>query len=261
MIAARSIAARGALALGLVASALFATQRPADAFAYGGWNARVSFNSWHDDNLSRGLVVSPSALPYGNQDLGLNMGLSLGNVFVLAPDLDTWLIGNLYGRTGFLYPTLSSAWGSIFSNTVRHLDGGRELYLLLGTTAFWGNGHYFAGETGFVQPLWAGANARVEAGAGTYMVETAGASFGMPSLGLGFDQAFSTGTQLGARYAYQTLFYDAGRVDPRHQLYLLASQRIGGGWELHARYLRTFATSPTAGYQEGYFDLGMDYDF
>jgi hypothetical protein len=245
----------GALAL------LLALPAPAFAVAYGGWNARMTLDSWYDDNLTRGLAVTTTTLPYGNQELGLNLGLGVGNVFVITPEIDSWVIVNAHGRTGAFYPSLSGAWGSLFSNTVVHLDGGREAYGLLGVTHFLGSGTYYAGEAGLVQPLWGGASGRLEAGVGNYQSFTAGYSFGMPSVGAGFDQAFQTGTTLGVRYAFQTQFYDAGRVDPRHQLYLLASQRLWGNWEVHGHYLGTLDTSSTTGYREGYVDLGVGYDF
>jgi hypothetical protein len=133
--------------------------------------------------------------------------------------------------------------------------------MLLGTTYFWNSGGYHAAELGFLQPLWAGASARIEAGAGFYMTSVADTSFAMPSVGVGLDQAFLTGTTVGVRYAYQTLFYSSTRVDPRHQFFLVASQRLAANWEVHARYLRTIDLSSTAGYQEGYFDMGVSYDF
>jgi hypothetical protein len=247
----------GALAL----AALVASPAPAEAVAYGGWNARVTLDSWYDDNLTRGLAVSTGTLPNGNQDLGLNVGVGVGNVFVLTPEVDTWVLVNAHGRTGLYYPSLSGGWGSLFSNTVVHLDGGREAYGLVGATHFLGSGTYYAGELGLVQPMWAGASGRLEAGTGLYRSYTTGYSFAMPSLGLGLDQAFQTGTTVGVRYAFQTQFYDEGRIDPRHQIYLLASQRVWGNMEVHAHVLETFDTSGTNGYQEGYFDLGVGYDF
>lgn len=247
----------GALAL---AVALLSAAEPAQAIAYGGWNARLSLDSWYDDNLTRGITVSPAALPYGNQELGLNLGASLGNVFVLTPEIDSWLIASVNGRAGVLYPSLSGVWGSLFSNTVMHLDGGREAYMLLGTTHFWNSGTYNAAGAGLVQSLWTGASARVEAGVGGYFANQASSSFTMPSIGGGLDQVFMTGTSLGARYAYQTLFYSASTT-PRHQFYLFASQRLGANWEVHGRYLRTIDLSSTNGYQEGYFDMGVGYDF
>lgn len=248
---------RLALALALVGL----VAEPASAIAYGGWNGRLSLDSWYDDNLTRGLTVSPAALPYGNQELGLNLGASLGNVFVLTPEIDSWLIASVHGRVGVLYPSLSGAWGSLFSNTIWHLEGGREAYLLLGATHFFNSGTYNAAGAGLVQPLWAGGSARAEAGVGGYRADVASSSFTMPSIGGGLDQAFMTGTVLGARYAYQTLFYTTAQVAPRHQLYLFATQRLGPNWELHARYLRTLDLSATAPYQEGYWDAGVGYDF
>jgi hypothetical protein len=233
---------------------------PAQALEYGGWSAGASVDTYYDDNLARGSSVSAAALPYGNQDLGLNLGLNVGNVFVLRPDLDTWVIVSLHGRAGALYPSLSTAWGSVFSNTVWHLDGGREAYALLGSTGFWGSGAYHAAETGLVQPLWAGARARVQLGGGAYATQTVDAGFAMPSVGAGLDQVFMTGTQLGVRYAYQTLFYST-RTAPRHQVYLLGSQRLGGGWEAHAQYLWTLDLSDGAGYTEGYLGAGIGYEF
>jgi hypothetical protein len=252
---------RGIAAIALALLAIAMPAAPADAIAYGGWNARATLDSWYDDNLARGTVVSTTALPYGNSDFGLHVGLGLGNVFVLTPDIDTWVIVNAHGRVGAFYPSLSGAWGSVFSNTVWHLDGGRELYGLLGVTHFLTLGTYWAGELGFAQPLWWGGTARLEAGAGSYRSFTSGYSFAMPSVGGGFDQVFTTGTTVGFRYAYQTQFYDASRIDPRHQLYLLASQRLNANWELHAHYLKTFDVSATTGYTEGYVDFGVGYDF
>ncbi|MNT86711.1 hypothetical protein D3C72_2270320 [compost metagenome] len=111
-----------------------------------------------------------------------------------------------------------------------------------------------------MQSLWPGASARVQLGGGTYATETADASFTMPSIGVGFDQAWPTGTHTGARYAYQSLFY-ATRTDPRHQLYLFASQRIAADWDVRAQYLRTLNVSETAGYSEGYLGAGIGYEF
>jgi hypothetical protein len=253
---ARNRIVAGVAALGMIGLAA----APASAIAYGGWTAGASVDTYYDDNLTRGLVVPSTALPYGNQDLGLNLGLSVGNVFLLTPEVDTWLIASVHGRAGVLYPSLSGAWGSLYSNTVWHLDAGREIYALLGSTGFWSAGWYHAAEAGFVQPLWGGASARVQLGGGTYLVDTADAGFTMPSVGVGFDQAWLTGTQVGLRYAYQTLFY-VSRTDPRHQLYALASQRLGGGFEVHAQYLRTLNVSDTAGYTESYVGAGMGYEF
>jgi hypothetical protein len=244
-----------------VAVAALGVAAPAEAVSYGGWNARASMDTWYDDNLARGLVLPADVLPNGNQDLGMNVGLTVGNAFVLTPDVDTWVIASAHGRAGVLYPSLSGAWGSLFSNTVWHLDGGRETYALLGSTHFFGAGTYHAGELGFVQPLWTGASARVQAGAGRYFTSTTGSGFTMPTLGGGLDHAFTTGTLVGVRYAYQTLMYEDSRVDPRHQVYGYVSQRLGANWEVHARYLRTVDLSTTAGYTEGYMDAGIGYDF
>lgn len=243
-----------------VAGVMAAFASPALAIAYGGWTAGASLDTYYNDNLTRGLVVPSTALPYGNQDLGLNLGLSIGNVFVLTPEIDTWVIASAHGRAGVLYPSLSGAWGSLYSNTIWHLEGGRETYVLFGTTRFLSSGWYHALEGGFVQPLWAGASGRVQVGGGSYLADVVDASFTMPSIGVGFDQAWVTGTQVGVRYAYQSLFYSS-RTDPRHQIYLLASQKLGGNWEAHAQYLRTINVSADAGYAEGYFGAGIGYEF
>lgn len=241
--------------LGLAIAAWLAATAPVQAIDYGGWNARASLDSWYDDNLTRGLAVSADTL--ANGDVGLHLGASVGNVWLLTPDLDAWLIVDLHGSYGLNYPTLSDAWGSLVSNTVWHLNGGREAALMLGTSAFWGSGNYHAASLDFRQPLWAGASVHVEGGASTYRTDVDGASFWMPSAGGGLDQAFPTGTLVGLRYAYQPRFYEAA-VAPRHQGLLRASQRFGS-WELHASILETVDTSSN-GFQEGYFGCGVAYD-
>jgi hypothetical protein len=231
---------------------------PALAIDYGGWNARASIDSWYDDNLTRGLAVSADTLANGSQDLGLHLGASVGNVWLLTPDLDTWLIVDVHGSYGLFYPSLSGTWGSLVSNTVWHLGGGRETSLMLGTSAFWGNGNYHAASLDFKQPLAAGASAHLEGGASTYQTNVAGASFWMPSAGGGLDWALPTGTLLGLRYAFQPRFYEADSA-PRHQALVRASQRLGA-WELHASVLETLDTTAGAGFQEGYFGCGVAYD-
>jgi hypothetical protein len=232
---------------------------PAYAVDYGGWNARATLDGWHDDNMARGVAVTTTSLPNGNQDFGAHLGLSFGNVWLLTPVLDTWLIVDGHGSAGLLYPALSDVWGALYSHTVWHLDGGRDAFVLGGATGFWGNGNYLSAQAGMVQPLWIGASARGEAGVGLYTTNVAGSSFSMPSIGGGIDQLLVTGTQLSAHYAFQFQAYDDGHTVPRHQVYLRAGQPVGNGWEVHATYLETIDLSVSS-YLEGYLGLGIAYE-
>ena len=246
--------------LGLALAAWLAVPLPAMAMTYGGWNAHLSLDSWYDDNLSRGLVVTPADLPNGNQDLGLHLGASLGNVWLVTPDVDAWVIVDAHGSRGVFYPDLSDAWGSLIANTIWHMEGGREASLMLGSSAFWGNGLYHALAAGFGQPVWYGGVARLEGGASLYATDVSGAGFWMPSLGGGLDQDLPTGTRLSLRYAFQPRFYDDSSPDPRHQVLVRVGQRFLTHWEAHASYLETLDTSSSGGYAEGYFGLGIAYD-
>lgn len=206
------------------------------------------------------MVVDPTTLPNGNQDVGLHLGVTVGNVWLVTPELDTWLIVDLHGSRGWFYPDLSDTWGSLFSNTVWHLGNGRDAYVLAGSSVFWGNGNYTAGELGLAQPLWSGATARAELGAGLYMAGGTTTGFWMPSGGAGIDQALPTGTTLGLRYAFGEQFLETGSVAPRHQLYGRLSQRVSGNWEFHVSYLETLDVSTGAGFAEGYLGAGVAYD-
>jgi hypothetical protein len=241
-------------------AAVWGQAPPAEALTYGGWNARLTFDTWRDDNLARGLAVSTDVLPYGNEDLGGRVGLTIGNVLVLTPDIDMWVLTGVSGTRGMNYPDLGALWGSLFVNTVWHLEGGREAFALVGTTKYFGTGTYYAGELGVAQPLWPGATARVEIGSGRFAGEVAGTDFALPSVGGGVEQWFPTGTSVGVRYALQAQTTDTGSA-PRHQIYALASQRLGWGFEVHAHYLETIDQSETAGYRGGYADLGVAYEF
>lgn len=231
---------------------------PAEAIAYGGWTAHLTADGWHDDNLARGLPLTSVSLPNGNQDFGVHLGLTVGNVFVLTPDVDTWLLADAHGLVGAVYPSLDDTWGALTSNTVWRVTPDLHAYGLASASLFWGDGAYYAAELGLVRGLWSGANARVELGAGTYVTTVSGAGFTMPSAGLGLDQAFPTGTVVGLRYAFQALFYSTSPT-PRNQVLVRVGQPLGHGFEVHASYLETIDTSAN-GYWDGYLGAGVSYD-
>lgn len=234
---------------------------PARAIAYGGYSLRASLDTWHDDNLARGIALTSADLPNGNQDFGLQLGLSMGNVVVFSPAIDTWLIVGLHGTRGWFYPSLGNAWASLMLDTEWHLNSGQEAYWLLGPSFFWGNGTFYTSEIGFVQPVWPGADVRGGVGGAYYAVDTAGASYGLPSIGIGLDQVLPSKTLLGLRYALQAQIFSASQVDPRHQVFASVTQPLGAGFEVHAYYLETIDLSDTTPYWEGYVDLGVGYDF
>ena len=185
--------------------------------------------------------------------------MSLGNVWLLTPDLDTWVIGEVHGSGGWNYPQLDDAWGALYSNTVWHVGGGHDAYLLLDASLFWGYGAYDAAEAGYVWPLWNGASVRTEGGVGDYQTPMSGQSFWMPSVGAGFDQVFPEGTTFSLRYAFQAQYYSEPRYAPRHQAYARLGQRLGGNWEAHLTYLETIDMSSEP-YNEGYASVGLDYE-
>jgi hypothetical protein len=229
---------------------------PAEAIAYGGWTAGASLDTYYSDVLTRGLTIGTTALPTASQDVGLNMGLTLGNVFVLTPDVDTWVLASAQGRVGAWVTPATTAWGSLYSNTVWRLDGGREAYALLGATRFWDVGWYQALEGGLVQPLWEGARGRLQLGGGRYATDGGSGDFWMPSAGVGLDQTWASGTTVGVRWAYQALTFATG-TEPRQQAYAIASQRLGEGWEAHVQALRTFSAASA----DGYVGTGLGYEF
>lgn len=246
-------------ALLLAAGAPLGLAAPAAALSYGGWSARAGLDSWHDDNLARGSAISAAALPRGNQDLGARLSLSVGNVFVWAPEVETWLLANASGSVGLFYPELGAFWGSLYGQTVWRLAPGRELFWLAGGTLYGAAGTYLATELGLVQALWPGASARLEAGGALFAAEDPETGFALPSAGVGIDQLLPTGTQLGARYALQRQAFAAYAL-PRHQASLLLSQRLAPSWELHAQYLATIVPDAAAGYVEGYANLGVSFE-
>ncbi|MEB3327778.1 MAG: hypothetical protein VKQ33_00950 [Candidatus Sericytochromatia bacterium] len=229
---------------------------PAEAIAYGGWTAGASLDTYYSDVATSGLTIGTTALPTASQDVGLNAGLTVGNVFVLTPDVDTWVLASAQGRVGAWATPAAIAWSSLFSNTVWRLDGGQEAYALLGATRFLDVGWYRAVEGGLIQPLWEGARGRVQLGGGRYTTDAGSGDFWMPTLGLGLDQAWPTGTSVGVRWAYQALTYATGR-EPRQQASAVASQRLGGGWEAHLQVLRTFSATSA----DGYAGTGLGYEF
>ncbi|MEB3223412.1 MAG: hypothetical protein VKS61_15160 [Candidatus Sericytochromatia bacterium] len=240
----------------LCALAAWAWPLPAHALAYGGWTAGASLDTYHSDVTTRGLTIGTTALPSTSQDLGLNLGLTFGNVFVLTPDVDTWVLASAQGRAGAWAQPSTTAWGSLYSNTVWRLDGGREAYALLGTTRFWDVGWYQAAEGGLIQPLWDGARGRLQLGAGRHATDAGSGDFWMPSAGLGLDLTWPSGTGLGLRWAYQHLVYATG-AEPRQQAYAIASQRLGEGWEAHLQVLRSFGDARA----DGYVGTGLGYEF
>lgn len=231
---------------------------PASALSYGGWSARLGLDSWYDDNLARGAAVAPGALARGNQDLGGRLSLSVGNVLVWTPEVETWVLANASGSMGYLYPELAFAWGSLYQQTLWHLGEGRDLFWLAGATTYGGPGTYLATELGYVQALWEGAAARFEAGGGYFGAAADTDSFALPSVGVGLDQGFPTGTLLGARYALQAQGY-ADHTQPRQQASLMALQRLGEQWELHAQLLITGVSGQGSPYTESYFNVGVGF--
>ncbi|HEY9724247.1 MAG TPA: hypothetical protein V6D47_19760 [Oscillatoriaceae cyanobacterium] len=248
-------------AIAALLAAFMATPSPARAVDYGGWSARVTLDGWHDDNVTRGPVLATDVLPYGNQDLGLHLGTTFGNVWLLRPDLDAWLICDLHGTAGLYYPSLDDVWGGLYGNGIWHLPGGRDATVLVGSSAFWNNGYFHVGELSFGQPLWPGATARAELGGGYYATNVADGSFWTPSVGASFAQSFATGTQLLARYAFQPRFYVTPRYAPRHELTLRVAQSLGAGFELHVDYIDTLDLSQSVGYNEGYLGSGLAYTY
>ncbi|MEB3198545.1 MAG: hypothetical protein VKP62_15210 [Candidatus Sericytochromatia bacterium] len=247
----------GACLLSLTLIAWQATGEPAGAIAYGGWTGGVSLDTYYNDSRS-GTLMPMAALPATSEDVGLNAGLNLGQVFVLTPEIDTWVIASVHGRAGALLPAASALWGSLYANTIWHLDAQRETYVLLGSTQFFSTGSYQAFEGGYVQSCWPGARARLQVGAGQFVsLASPSNGFTMPSLGGGIDQSLGPSTVLSARYAYQSLLY-AQRVEPRQQGYVMLSHRLESGWEAHLQLMRSWL--PDTG-SEGYLATGLGYDF
>lgn len=245
----------GALAVAALSAA------PARAVDYGGFSARVTLDGWHDDNVTRGPVLATDVLPYGNQDLGLHLGTTIGNVWLLRPDLDAWLIVDLHGTAGFYYPALDDVWGGVYANGIWHLPGGRDATVLVGSSDFWNNGYFHVAELSFGQPLFFGVTARAEAGGGYYQTSVTDGSFWTPSVGFSLSQDFASGTQALARYAFQPRFYLTPRYAPRHQLTLRIAQPLGAGFELHVDYIDTLDLSASVGYNEGYLGSGLAYTY
>lgn len=245
-------------AIALAASCLLAA--PAEAVEYGGWYARLTLDSWHDDNLARQSSFRPDRFPRGNQDFGADAGLSLGSVFVLDPRFDLWITGSARASRAVLYPEWSGAAASLYGDLAYHWNADTEAYLAAGASRAWAGSPFYSAELGLERRLWPGGRAHAAAGYAEYLSDRPALSYHLPNASVGFRQSFPTGTRLGLSYGYQQRMYQANRTDPQHQLFGIATQRLFGRFELRARYAYTLATSASAGFRNGFLSVGLAYD-
>lgn len=243
----------------LLAALVLAWPLPAQAVEYGGWYARATLDTWHDDNLARYRVATPESFPRGNQDLGADLGLAVGNVFLLAPSLDLRLTVSGRGSRAALYPEWSGASAGLFADLGYRWDEQTDAYVAAGSSFTWGASPYHLAEAGLERRLWPGGSAHAAAGLGLNASERASLRYVAPGLSLGVQQRFETGTSLALSYGYMQRQYEAARLDPQHQIFVLAAQRLNRQWELRARYGYTLATSQTTGFRNGFLTLGLAY--
>lgn len=248
-------AALGACVLAVV----LAVAGPAEAAEYGGWYARFSLDGWHDDNLARGQLPTPTRFPHGNQDVGANLGLSLGSVWLLAPHWDLWVTASAQASRAVLYPEWSGQSAGLSADLSYRLDPSTQAYIALGGSRAWAGSPYYTAEAGLARQLWPGAMAQLTSGFGLYGSDRPELRAGIPALSLGLQQLWPTGTRAVASYGYQ---YRLAETAPgaQHQLYVLVGQRLTPMLELRLRYVQSLATAVGSAYRSGYLTLGLVLD-
>lgn len=239
-------------------AALLASAGPVQAAEYGGWYARLSLDGWHDDNLARSQAPSPTRFPRGNQDVGANLGFSLGSVWLLAPRWDLWVTASAQTSRAVLYPEWSSHSASLYADLSCRLDQATQAYIALGGSSAWAGSPYGSAEAGLARQLWPGATVQLASGFGLYWSDRPELRTRMPALSLGLQQRWPTGTRVVASYGYQYRLADTAS-GAQHQLYLLLGQRLAPLLELRLRYLQSLATAGGPS-PSGYATLGLVLD-
>lgn len=243
----------------LTAAGLLMAAEAAEAAEYGGWYARVTLDGWHDDNLARRLTPSADRFPRGNQDVGGDVGLALGSVFLLAPRLDLWVTASARHARPLLYPEWSGGSASLYADLGWRWDAATQAYAALGGSRGMLGGPFYSAEVGIDRRLWPGGSGHMGCGVGHYTSDRPDRSFSMPGVSMGLRHTFAGGTRLAGSYGFQQRYHSAG-AESQHQLFFLAAQRLSPLFELRARYTLTAVGAEPEAYRNGFFNLGLVFE-
>lgn len=231
---------------------------PAQALEYGGWYGRATLDGWHDDNLARGRALDPAWLPSGNQDLGGDLGLALGSVWLLAPALDLWVTANGHASRAWRYPDASGASLGLFTELSWHRDADTQAYISAGASHRWGAGLFYLADMGLQRRMWPGGWLHAATALGMSQGDRPALRYALPSVSVGVQQGFEPGTRVSLSYGYQQRHFERAATEAQHQLFLLAAQRLDAHLELRTRYALTLGSTPNP-FRSGLLTFGLAY--